>query len=184
MANDNGNGKRELEIIGTATSLDDGMTYEAEIVVELPNDKAIIYKMRTLSVGEWDDIGRTVPQPGAPVSGFKKGSAEPIYNERDAGYLAACAAADAERSWRRLAAALLIDIPGDTLEQKAEAIGTKMDASVTRQLMSALLSLTFGGVSRIDRRAESFHTIGTGHPEGAPDAEYQDERGVGSTADE
>lgn len=181
MASDNGaNEKRELEIIGTAKSLDDGMTYEAEIIVELPDDKAMIFKMRTLSIGEWDEIGGTVPQPGPPVSGFKKGTAEPIYNEKDAGYLAACNAADSKRMQRRLAAALVLDIPGETIEEKGDAIGTKMDAGVTRQLLGALMALTFGGVSRVDRRAESFHTNGTGRPDSAADAGHQDESGVDS----
>lgn len=168
-----------LEIIGTAKSLDDGLTYEAEITVELPNNKALIYKMRTLSIGEWNDIGASVPEPSPPVSGFKKGDKpEPIYNEHDAGYLAARSAAEQTRNYRRLATALLIDIPGETLEERGDILGAKMDAGTVRQLLSALLALTFGGVSRLDRRAESFHTNGTGHPDGAADVGDTDESGV------
>lgn len=170
-------------IIGTAKSLDDGITYEADIVVELPENRAIIYKMRTLSIGEWDEIGRSVPQPQPMVSGFNKHN-EPIYDEKSPDYLSKCNAADAQRNQRRLAASLLIDIPGATLAEKGEAIATKMDAGVARQLMAALLALTFGGVGRIDRRADSFHTNGTGHPNGAGETANEDASGVEQPADE
>jgi hypothetical protein len=154
--------KRELEIIGTATSLADGLTYEATIVVELPNNQGMYYKLHTLTISEWNEIGSAVPQPQPPVSGFD--GKQPIYNERDPGYLTACGNADLERNLRRLAAAVQIDIPGETLEEKAEALH-KMDSNVARQLLAALLSLTFGGLVQIDKRADSFRPSANGHDE-------------------
>ncbi len=154
----------ELDIIGTATSLEDGLTYEATIVVELPNNQGMIYKLRTLTISDWNRIGSTVPQPQAPVSGWD--GKRPIYDERDVGYLAACGEADLERNLRRLATAVQIDIPGETTEEKAEALKA-MDSNVARQLVAALLTLTFGGLVQIDKRAASFRPSANGHDESA-----------------
>lgn len=161
---DQGTGQKPLRVTGKAQSLSDFSTYKFEVVIELPEGEGITVVLRTLSLWEWEQIGLQVVDPPPPMYGVDK-EGRPIFNEQDQGYLAVKTTNYLERQLRRLAAALEMDIPGETLAEKAEAL-RGMNNAIMRQLLGTLTATAFGGSARIQQRADAFHPAANGRAQG------------------
>jgi len=122
--------------------------------------KAIDVPMLMLSWEQWEQIGRDVPPPAVPLTkAAASGKPEDMLpNPQDAVYLERKAAADDERTARRLLAALEgggMTVPGNTVREKTAAIKS-MDAGLLTALVGVLAKAYFGANARLDARAETF----------------------------
>jgi len=125
-----------------------------DVVIDRPDGGELVVTVKTLSYKEWMDIERAVPMPAPPVNGADR-SGRPIYNEQDATYQRAVADAHNERLYRRIIAALQMDVPGDTIEEQMEAIG-QLDTQLVISLGNVLTAAHLASVGRVEERARSF----------------------------
>lgn len=158
----NGQPTPEQKPIIDLMSLDDLAVLDVTVLIEHGNHTLRI-PMRTLTHFEWNDIGMSVPNPAPPIMGIDPTTKRPLPDMRDPGYQKAMQQAEGERNYRRLAQSLKVSIPGETLGDKADTLKRTLDASVTRQLMSVLLSFALEGEGRIASRSETFQRNGDSH---------------------
>lgn len=131
------------------------------VEIERPGGDLLVVPLRTLTYSEWLRLGFEVPDPTPPISGVDK-NGRPVFDTRHPDYLRAVEMATLQRGLRRLLAALQIDIPGDTAEQKLAALDASLDAGVARQLLGVLGRLAAKGEAHITARADTFRPGGTG----------------------
>jgi hypothetical protein len=138
-------------------SLDDLRPAVVRVEIEQGDSKLVI-PLRLLTVGEWQQIGYTVPSPVPPISGYDK-AAKPIVNMNDSTYLAQQAEAEAKRAAMRLAVAMEgggIVIPGDDTAAKGETVRSTLDVSIYNALISVLIEQSFGAKGVVAGRAATF----------------------------
>ncbi len=164
-----------------ARSLEDLATFsDVQVEITLPGGQKMIVPMRTLSMAEWNEIGLSVLPPKPPPAGFDNVRKTVVLDYDDPGYRQALERANLERNYRRVAASLRLDIPGEDLAQKAEYLTTRMDVSIGRQLLDATVMLFGSGEAQIAARAATFRSTDGAdqpHPAGAG----VDESAVGGT---
>lgn len=159
------------------TSLDQLRPPTITVEVTLADGNVAVIPMRALTYFEWHELGYAVPQPVPPTTGA--GPDGPRFDRTDGNFLIACAKADIERDYRRLAKALQIPVHGDSIEAKAETLKGALDASITRQLISILQQQARAGEARIAERAATFPAAGDGGAAGVSGVGDQ----AGSVAD-
>jgi hypothetical protein len=142
------------------TTFDDVDTVDLNIEIE---DNGVVYTfpMRLLSHAEYIKIGYEIPQTVPPIMGADK-QGRPVYDRNNPDYQAQIDWAERQRNYRRLAASLKIDIPGDTLAEKADMIQSRWNFNVCNQLLGAMMNKAVEGQWRVQQRAETFHRNGTG----------------------
>lgn len=129
-------------------------TLPVNVEVEWHDGTVKAIPMRTLSFGRWLEIDRMVADPPPHIAG---GNAKgPIYDYNNVDYLRARAQADERRLMLKIAEAIALPIPGDTLEAKADYIDTKMDGMIVNSL-GIWLRRSFGArLASAKARAENF----------------------------
>lgn len=163
----------------TVTSLAD--VESVDIVVEVEDNDAILtFPMRLLSHFEWMDIGLQVPNPVPPTMGVDK-QGRPLFDRNNPTFKAEVDRAELERNYRRLAESLKIDIPGNSLVEKAETLKRSLNFNVCRQLIGAMIGKAAEGMWRVQERADSFQRNGTGDTARAGAVGTGDGTGVGPT---
>lgn len=148
------------------TSLDQLRPPTITVEVEMADGTIAIIPMRALTYFQWHELGYAVPQPLPPTVGA--GASGPVYDRTDSNFLIACAKADIERDFRRLATALQIPVQGDTIEAKAQTLKDTLDASITRQLIGILQQQARAGEARIAERAATFPAARAGDAQSVP----------------
>lgn len=136
------------------TSFEELAPMNVNVIVTLPEGREVRIPLRTLTYWEIFQIEAKVPPPTPPVSHATKDG--PVFNFKDPGYLQALQLADIERSYRRVLAALRIEVPGASEEEKLHALKTRLDAGVMRQLNQVLMGSAMSGEARIEARAATF----------------------------
>lgn len=136
------------------TTLNDLAPVTVTVELERPDGQTVGVPLRLLTYSEWQRIGWEVPEPAPPVSGATREG--PVFNTSDPDYLRQRAEAQTERQYRRLLAALEIDIPGDTPAEQVAALRQTLDYGMARQLFAALGKLAGEGEGRVAARADSF----------------------------
>ena len=143
------------ELISDISALE---TLTVNVEVEWYDGTIKSVPMRTLSFGRWLEIERMVAEPDPPIiGGNAKGV---IYDYNNANYLNAKAAARERRLMLKLAESIALELPGETLAEKADYIQTKMDGVFVNSL-GIWLNQSFGSrLVRAANRAENFHGNG------------------------
>lgn len=153
----------------------------AQIRVEIDHaGQTLIVPMRALTYFEWEREGAAVPVPVAPIHGVDK-QGRPIQDMTNPEYLRQVADANTTRSMRRLLAALLLPIPGETVEARLAALREKLDYNLARQLLGVLVQQALEGEARIVSRSASFQRDGTADAAPVP-ADGLDTGDVGQAA--
>ena len=109
-------------------------------------------KIRRLSHREWVEYEYREPMPVAPQVVTKDGVK---LNKEDDKYLIEVDKRRAQVALKRLAACLQIDIPGDTVDDKAEYIETNFPIGHTMAMYVSLLQLHGEGEATVTR-SETF----------------------------
>ncbi len=126
--------------------------------VELPYDRALDVPLGTLSYGAWMQAESMVPEPAIPRTlAGPGGTKQP--NPADISYRAALAEANEKRAYLRLAISLQdagMNIPGESLEEKAKAIRDSLDAGVANALLVFLASAAMQGKAQAETAADGF----------------------------
>lgn len=117
-------------------------------------DRVELVPMRTLSYGEFQRIGWQVRNPTPPISGVD-GSRRPVFDYNDATYQQQMQEAERQRALRRLLAALNVEVPGATDDEKIAYL-QGLDANYLRLLISVVGQLVTEGEARIEAKAAAF----------------------------
>lgn len=128
------------------------------------------FKAKPMTYARWQELGWMVPQPQANVSGFDN-RGRPIFDDRSAAYQAALQRAESERTYLRLAEFLDMDIPGDSVQAKAESLKQSLETDVYKVLEAALWAVATEGVTSAKDRSKRFHRDGTPDDAGVPEDE-------------
>lgn len=139
-----------------ANSLSDLQTKTVTIDIELVGDEVFTVEMRPLTYGEWERIGKEIPQPepqGIP------GRTGIVYQTDDPNYKRAISEVEDRRAIRRTAAALVTAFPDGcaTLDQKVEYIENSLDSGVVTALVGAMWEIHRFRKAQVSQRAATFH---------------------------
>lgn len=147
-------------------TLDDLLTLEkAMIIVTLEDGSELSVPIRVPTQWEMLQIAHEVTYPSPPTAGVDPKTKRPFFDFNHPSYIAARESVDMDRNYRTLLAALQLDVPGDTKEEKLTFLKTKFSARITRQLNTAIAVLVGGGQARVAGRAATFLGNGTGNTE-------------------
>jgi hypothetical protein len=130
------------------------------VPIKAPDGEEYEVALKMVSETELDEINATVPEPQPKVIDHigRDGKQTKERLTEDPEYLAAVKKANNERTYRTLAAVLVMDIPGDTFAQKAESLrknGVMIWAF--RQIMDKFSASLGMDVDEVQKRVESFH---------------------------
>lgn len=147
------------------TTLADLDTVDVMVEIE-DNGEVLEFPLRLLKHYEWMEIGFEVPEPAPPIMGTDK-QGRPLFDHNNPDYKIAVEKAQLERNYRRLAASLKIDIPGDTRAEKVAALQKTLSYNICNKLFGAILQKAAEGKWRVQERAETFHSSRNGNSAGA-----------------
>lgn len=141
-----------------ATSLDDLSAVNLTVTIKRPDGQLVDVELRSLSEDELWHIRRTIKYPKPPIGDFKKvgNDVVPQYNYTDEAYQLAIREADRELAHRTLAAALLLEIPGDTPEEKIATLQKKIGEYAFVALLEAVRKMNIVSAEEIAAVANSF----------------------------
>lgn len=137
-------------------TLDDLKRVTVNVTLELADGTEVMVPMRSLSQHQVNSIRWEVDDPAPPISGTDK-SGRPVFDYNNPTYIKGRNEAEMERAYRVLLAALAIEIPGETKDDRLSYLKNEFDARVVRQLNEALGGLLMGGTARVAARAAEFH---------------------------
>ena len=127
------------------------------MVVTLMDGAEVTLPMKMLPQYRMMEITADIPEVKPPVKDFDlKKHGEPVYDYEDKAFLASAEAMTFKRNSVIIAESLLIDIPGETLAEKAEYVRTKFDPLVLEQIVLALRIQREKAKARIVARAGMF----------------------------
>jgi hypothetical protein len=148
------------------TALGDLPSRDTEIRVEMDNHEVLVFPGRALTYKRWNEIGRLVSDPEPPTGGFDK-QGRPIYNLNDPGYINQKQEAADKRMYYRLVEFLQMDIPGDSMDAKVEALSDAIEFRIMKALITGVSQEHFSGAGvSASARAATFHTNGDIHVAG------------------
>lgn len=125
------------------------------MVITLADNSEVTWPMRMLPQYRQMQLTAGIVNPQPPLIDFGKGGV-PVYNHNDPAYIAGVEEAAFKRNSILIAEMSLIDIPGETLEERATYIREKFDPLVTEQIVLALKLQREKGKARIISRAATF----------------------------
>lgn len=125
------------------------------MVITLADNSEVTLPMKMLPQYRMLELTAQIRDPNPPLIDYGQGG-KPIFNYEDPAYIAGVEQAAFKRNSILIAEMVLIDIPGDTLEAKAEYIRTKFDPLVTEQIVLALRLQREKAKARIVTRAATF----------------------------
>lgn len=141
-----------------AATLADLQVQNYMVELEFDDGEILEVELRELSFKEWQELGYSVQEPGAPHITTSKGRKEYDYN--DPKYLQQRAQATDRRNILRLAAAMVEDVPGETTEDKADHLAETLDPVMLGGLLQAVYLRGEQIQARVVDRAGSFHGSG------------------------
>lgn len=141
-----------------ATTLDDIADVVVTINLTRPDSRAVAVQLRALSEGEIWQIRRGVKWPKPPVKDFKKVGGDVIteYDYFNDDFQEATRAADRDLMRRILVASLVLDIPGETVEEKCAALEKRLGQWAFNILNDAVNKLNVPTKEMIDNALNSF----------------------------
>lgn len=135
------------------------------IIVEVEHGGEILeIPLKTLTYAEWNKLGTDIPTPTPPISGVDK-QGRPIFNNSDPTYITQVEQVAEQRVYARLLASLDMEVPGNTQQEKLDALRNKVDVNVMRQLVETISSFALKGEARVKHRAETFQSERAGEAE-------------------
>lgn len=117
------------------------------------------FKAKPMTYTRWQELGWLVPQPQANVSGFDN-RGRPIYDDKNAVFQTALQRAETERTYLRLAEFLDMELPGETVQEKAEVLKQTLEPDMFKVLESALWGVATEGVTSAKDRSRRFQRDG------------------------
>jgi hypothetical protein len=123
----------------------------------------LAFDIRQPSYSEWIRYGNEVPTPQAPLVGISPDGV-PEYNLKDENYLRAQADYPRKIEYNRLIHCLVMDIDGDTLDEKIAALEATLSWGIVRRLLDAIVGIGLEGERRVVERADTFLDNGHSHP--------------------
>lgn len=142
-----------------ATTLDDIGTVEILEPVERPDGQTVNVPLRSLPSEEMRKIRASIKWPEPPVTDFKTIDGKkgiPIYNYQDDGYKKATDDATHTLALRMILASLLIEIPGETEDEKFESLKSKLGQYALESLTTAISAINHLSEEAVAKRARSF----------------------------
>jgi hypothetical protein len=140
------------------TSLDDLGEVVFAVEIPRPDGKVVRVRLRALTDAKIWGIRNSITWPTAPVRDYRKteGDVLPVYDYANADFLKAQSNTDRNLTRRLMAAALEMDIPGDTLEEKAAEVEKKLGQWAAQYIIGVLNKLTDIDQAAIDNAVRSF----------------------------
>lgn len=126
------------------------------VVVTLADDAEVTIPVRMIPQYRMMQLSAMIPSAVPPLVDYASGG-KPIYNYADSVFVAAVGEVTFKRNCLMLAEMVQMQLPGDTLEDKATYIREKFDPLVTDQLVSVVGMQREKVKARIITRAETFH---------------------------
>ncbi len=157
--------EKQQEKTRRAATLADLTIANYTVELEFEDGEILEVEMRELSFKQWQELGYSVTEPGAPHITTAKGGKTYDYN--DPPYLQLRAQANDRRNILRLAAAMVEDVPGETVEEKADYLAENLDPVMLGGLLQAVYLRGEQITARVVERAGSFHGSGSNGNAGA-----------------
>lgn len=128
------------------------------VTVKKPSGKLVEVELRELSEPEVAEIRHSIKWPEAPVKDFKKvgNDVVPVINEQDAGYVKALNLANSDFLRKLLVKMLVMEIAGETEEEKLATLKKTFSQAVLTQLSRAVSGLVYVGDKELDNVSRSF----------------------------
>lgn len=127
------------------------------VIVSLADESEVIVPMKMIPQYRMMQLSAMIPSAMPPMVDIQHGTQKPIYNYADPAFVAAVGEVSFKRNCLMLAEMVKIDIPGETLEEKAKYIQETFDPIVTDQLIGVVSERREKAKARIVTRAETFH---------------------------
>lgn len=119
-------------------------------------DDPIVIPCRALTLKRYQEIGRMVADVQPPSMAGKTGM---MYDWQNPDYRAKQEAVQEQRNMLRLAEFVQADIPGASLQEKADWMADNLEMGVIYALKSAMDRTLQGGGAAVNARAETFHPV-------------------------
>lgn len=133
-----------------------------DVTIEIEHrNEILVFQAKTLTFKRFQELGRLVDAPQPPAMGVDANK-RPLYNLNDPGYKKQVDEAENRRGLLRLAEFLDMDIPGETPQEKADALAEALEQDVVISLFNAMWGTVVEGKARVEARAATFHRNGTG----------------------
>lgn len=120
-------------------------------------EEVLVIPCKALTYEEYQRAGWEVKDPEPPVMGVDDNK-RPIFNLQDAGYLRQREEANTERMYRRLLKFVQLEVPGDTVEVRVQALRDTLEYSVVTKLTMLMMRVFTEGEARAQARAEAFQS--------------------------
>lgn len=146
-----------------AKSLDDIADVTVTINLLRPDGREVAVQLRALSEGEIWQIRRGVKWPKPPVKDFKKVGGDVVteYDYLNDDYQEGIRAADRNLMRHILVASLMLDIPGETVDEKCATLEKRLGQWAFNILNDAVNKLNVPTKEMIDNALNSFRAVPT-----------------------
>ena len=142
---------------GAITSLTQLPSRDLPVTIEIEGqDEMIVIPCRALTFRRYQEIGRMVPDVAPPTMAGKNGI---LYDWQNPEYKAKQEAVQEQRNMLRLAEFVQADIPGNTLQDKADYIANELEMGVVYALKSAMDKTMQGGGASVSAREANFQPV-------------------------
>lgn len=145
------------KVVGSLDDLDGALI---DVDVRRPDGRMVTVHLRELSEGETWDIRRATKWPKPPVVSVTKTSQ--IYDYQDEGYVTAVEDANRRFVQRLLLAGLVLEVAGDSEDEKLATLRQKVGQYVYAQLIEAAQRINVISAEEIARVADMFRPAGNG----------------------
>lgn len=150
-----------------AKSLEDLGEETVVVTIPKPNGALVSVVLRVLSEQDIWDIRHAMTWPKPPVDLQKvNGAVKRIPNYDDSAYLEAVRVADRDFSIKILMAALVLDIPGETEDERIKTLRKRMGQRTFNFLVDAVNKLTLVSEEEVQAMADSFRRVRPATPAG------------------
>lgn len=127
------------------------------VVIQLADDTEVTVPVKMIPQYRMMQLSAMIPSALPPVVDIQHGTQKPVYNYNDPAFVAQVGEVQFKRNCLMLAEMVKIDIPGETLDDKALYIRENFDPIVTDQLVNVVGERREKAKARIVTRAETFH---------------------------
>lgn len=150
-------GKTNGKNNGAISSLTQLPSRDVPVRIEIEGQaNPVIIPCRALTFRRYQEIGRMVPDVAPPSMAGKTGV---MYDWQNPEYKAKQEAAQEQRNMLRLAEFIQADIPGNTLQDKADYIASELEMGVVYALKSAMDKTIQGGGASVSAREANFQPV-------------------------
>ena len=128
---------------------------EFDVKIEIKGQaEPVVIPCRALSYKRYQEIRRLIPETPVPAMGGPRGK---IYDTENPEYKQKRTEANEQRNYLCLAEFIQADIPGDSLQDRADWLANNMEMGIVNELLSQMLGTVENGRAAIEGRAATFH---------------------------